>query len=225
MALIRLGPMVADARGSTNGVVYSRNRSGAYTRTRVTPINPNTPKQAAARARVAACQLAYRATLTPAERTSWDFLAATMAGLNKLGDSIRLTGQNHFIQVNSLRLAAAAALITLAPAPPAHTATPVLTITADAVLGIKITAAAPDLGAADYIFIRVAGPGSLTQLRWYGPWPRFSFQVGPLAPGLVVVPPADVLLGQRWFLQARIIDEIGRISVYDSHVLEIVAGV
>jgi len=221
MALIRFGPTISDARGSTNGVVYSRNRSGSYMRSRVTPVNPNTPKQADARARVAACQLAYRETLTPAERTSWDFLAASMAGLNKLGDNIRLTGHNHFIQVNSLRLAAAAALITTAPAPPSHTATPVLAITATTVIGINITQAVPDLGAGDYIFVRVSGPWSPTKTRCYGPWQRFTYKLGPVAGGMLIVAPAEVVLGQRWFLQARILDEIGRISVYDSHSLEI----
>jgi hypothetical protein len=36
---------VVDGRGKLNGTVFSRNRSGAIARVKVTPINPNTAAQ------------------------------------------------------------------------------------------------------------------------------------------------------------------------------------
>ena len=42
MAKIKMTAIVADMRNKLNGSVFSRNRGGAYIRTKVTPINPQT---------------------------------------------------------------------------------------------------------------------------------------------------------------------------------------
>ncbi|GAH76569.1 unnamed protein product [marine sediment metagenome] len=50
MALIKYGVGIADASGSAGGVVFARNKSGAYIRNRTKPVNPKSTRQEAARA-------------------------------------------------------------------------------------------------------------------------------------------------------------------------------
>lgn len=45
MAKIKFGMMMTDARGKLGGQVFSKNRSGSYVRTKVTPVNPQTTTQ------------------------------------------------------------------------------------------------------------------------------------------------------------------------------------
>ena len=42
---LKFGAIVTDGRGKIGGHVASKNRSGAYLRTKVTPSNPNTVAQ------------------------------------------------------------------------------------------------------------------------------------------------------------------------------------
>jgi hypothetical protein len=49
MAKINFGQTVNDARGKLGGTVFSKNKSGAYTRRKVTPANPRTVAQSRVR--------------------------------------------------------------------------------------------------------------------------------------------------------------------------------
>jgi len=50
---IKFGAIVVAGSGKIGGHVASKNRGGAYLRTKVTPTNPNSPAQAGARALLA----------------------------------------------------------------------------------------------------------------------------------------------------------------------------
>lgn len=54
MALVQFGGGILDARGSIGGQVFSKNRFGNYMRARITPVNPNSARQAVVRAIVQA---------------------------------------------------------------------------------------------------------------------------------------------------------------------------
>ena len=54
MAKIKFGMMMTDARGKLGGQVFSKNKGGAYVRTKVTPSNPQTIAQTTRRALFAA---------------------------------------------------------------------------------------------------------------------------------------------------------------------------
>lgn len=215
MALIRFGPIVSDARNSQGGTVFSRNRFGAYTRNRVTPVNPNTPEQSAARSRLTLCQGTYRADLTDAQRVGWKNLSANTTFPNALGDQVRLTSINLFIRTNTLRLAAGEAIIEDAPAAPAGTDVPVATAAADATAGVQITALDPDLAADEILACFAAGPFADTRNRFFGPWKFPVYQVGALGVGTIdIVPGANVDTGEIWFVQYRRVDALGRVSNY-----------
>lgn len=104
MALVQYGGGVLDARGSIGGQVHSRNRFGNYIRARTTPVNPQSSRQNAIRNAIQSLAQSWSTTLTQAERDAWEVYAAAITRQNKLGAQIKLTGFNHYIRSNSIRL-------------------------------------------------------------------------------------------------------------------------
>lgn len=87
--------MIVDGRGKLGGHVLSKNRSGAYARTKVTPVNPQTSFQLAARTLLTAYSQAW-AALTQAERNLWNGAVQAFARTNIFGDIVNPTGKNLF---------------------------------------------------------------------------------------------------------------------------------
>lgn len=105
----------SDVRGSMGGITYSRNRSGAYRRARVSPVNPNTARQQAARSRFTFLTARWSSVLTDAQRTAWNQYADAVPVLNRLGDSIKLSGFNMFIRSNTQQLQVIPTVIVAGP--------------------------------------------------------------------------------------------------------------
>lgn len=89
--------------GSIAGTVFARNRSGNYARARTKPVNPNTQRQIDIRTIIQDLSEEWHDTLSAAHRAAWDAYGAAVNMLNKLGETINLTGFNHFIRSNSVR--------------------------------------------------------------------------------------------------------------------------
>lgn len=89
-----------DGRGKLGGHVFTKTRSGATMRTKVTPVNPQSPAQAAARSRLGSQSQAWRG-LTEEQRIGWNDLAARSAKTNIFGDQYFPTGKNLFTGLNS----------------------------------------------------------------------------------------------------------------------------
>ena len=90
--------------GSTGGTTHSRNRFGAYERSRSVPVNPNTARQVGVRNVVRSLAIAWNNDLTQVQRDLWEVYAANTSWTNRLGQSVNLTGLNHFIRSNTPRL-------------------------------------------------------------------------------------------------------------------------
>lgn len=103
MALVVL-PEGQQRSGSIGGTVWSHNRSGVYIRNRSVPVNPNTSRQVAVRNAVRSIAIAWDLTLTQAQRDGWNVYAANVSWTNRLGQSINLTGLNHYIRSNTPRV-------------------------------------------------------------------------------------------------------------------------
>jgi len=99
MAIIKMGAVVTDIRNSLGGHVFSRGRSGAIMRTKVTPLNPQTTFQQASRAKLAAISTQWRG-LTEDQRIAWNNAVENFLGTNVFGDSVRPTGKNLFTGLN-----------------------------------------------------------------------------------------------------------------------------
>jgi len=115
MAIILVGGNIAEIRGSEGGTTYSRNRFGAYSRSRVKPVNPNTSGQVAARSRFNYLAAYWKDTLTAAQRAGWELYASNTAWKNRLGQDVYLTGLNHFCRSNSLVLQVGGTLVVTPP--------------------------------------------------------------------------------------------------------------
>ena len=223
MAVIKMGPMISDARGSVGGTVFSRNRSGAYARQRVTPTNPQSPAQMAARDRITQLQAHYRDTLTPAERTGWESLVALSTASNKLGDSITLTPQNAFIKVNALRLACGLTVIETAPIAPIAIDCPDLTLAVTVAAGITFTAISPVMIADDGLLIQVSPALNPTINYWKGPWANTVAKTGVQTPPVTVIATGTFAIGQRYHLRYRLVNADGKVSGFRTAVLDVAA--
>lgn len=88
-----------DGRGKINGHVASKNRSGAYARTKVTPTNPQTSFQLGARNLLTSLSQSWRALLQ-SERDAWDGAVADFAKTDIFGDLRNPTGKNLYARLN-----------------------------------------------------------------------------------------------------------------------------
>lgn len=131
MAKILFTAFLADARNKVAGTVFSKNRYGAYTRTKVTPVNPNTAAQAAVRGRLAARATAWRG-LTELQRQSWIDAAPSFPFTDIFGASKILSGQALYNKLNLQLAAAGQAAINTAPTPVAVPSLVSLDCSADA---------------------------------------------------------------------------------------------
>lgn len=104
MALIKFGGGVVQMSGSIAGNTFARNRYGNYVRARTKPTNPNTGRQQAIRGFMANLTTRWAQTLTAAQRTAWNLYGSNVNMLNKLGETIQLSGFNHYIRSNMWRL-------------------------------------------------------------------------------------------------------------------------
>ena len=100
MSKIKWGAIVVDGRGKLGGHVFTKTRSGATMRTKVTPVNPQSSAQASARSRLGGNSMAW-SSLTEAQRESWNSLASETGKTNVFGDQYFPTGKNLFTSVNN----------------------------------------------------------------------------------------------------------------------------
>lgn len=118
MATIKLANTIVAMAGKIAGTVYSRNKGGAYARTWVKPTNPKSSAQLAVRAILTALSQAWRG-LTAAQRAQWDAATANFKTKNRLGDSITLTGNGLYVQLNKNLSDINQSLISVPPVPTA----------------------------------------------------------------------------------------------------------
>lgn len=111
----QFGALVVAGSGKINGWVASRNRGGAYFRTKVTPINPSTSAQQNARGILGSLSTQW-SQLTEAERLSFNNAVADFAKTDIFGDIRNPSGINLFVKLNTNLINTNQAQITAAPA-------------------------------------------------------------------------------------------------------------
>jgi len=96
---VKFGALMVDGRGKIGGQVASRNRGGAYMRTKVTPLNPNTASQQAARTLLTSYSQGWR-NLTAAQRSAWNSAVSDFSRTDVFGDIKNPTGFNLYVRLN-----------------------------------------------------------------------------------------------------------------------------
>ena len=99
MAKIKFGMMMTDARGKLGGQVFSKNRGGAYVRTKVSPINPETSRQSAVRSQLTGFSQAFR-SLTSTQINAWNSAVSNFTSTDVFGDVKKPSGINLYTKLN-----------------------------------------------------------------------------------------------------------------------------
>lgn len=115
MGLVKFGAGVSQISGKVGGMIYSKNKGGSYVRNFKAPTNPNTTRQADVRSVFSDLASLWMNTLTQAQRDAWNLFAENTPVLNRLGETIYLTGLNHYIRSNSLILQAGGTRVDAGP--------------------------------------------------------------------------------------------------------------
>ena len=115
---MKFGALVTDGRGKIGGHVASKNRYGAYLRTKVTPTNPGSTAQVTVRNRLSALSTAWRA-LTPAQRAAWNAAVGDYSRTDIFGDIRNPSGFNLHQRLNNNLVNIGKSAITSPPLPEA----------------------------------------------------------------------------------------------------------
>lgn len=220
MALVKFGAGVVQMSGSIAGTTFARNASGNYARSRTTPVNTSTPLQEKIRAVVAYLTDRWLETVTTAERAAWGDYGSAVTMKNRLSDSIKLSGFNHYLRSNSARLYAGKSVIDAAPAifslPEQD---PTLAFTASAATqNMSIVFANTHTwatAAGGFLFIRMSRPQSPTRNFFRSPLLYAGAIVGdatpPTSPQTMAVT-TPIAVGQKLWIKARASLVDGRLS-------------
>lgn len=185
MSKIKWGAIVVDGRGKLGGHVFTKTRSGATMRTKVTPVNPQTPAQAAARSRLGSQSQAWRG-LTEEQRIGWNDLAARTAKTNIFGDQYFPTGKNLFTGLNSNLLLITQPALTSAPElveMPVITEMAPTVILGDAEIALNIATVGDPLGAA--LVVEATAPMSVGRFNFDGSYRIIAPTAAAGAPGAI----------------------------------------
>lgn len=112
----KFGSIIVAGSGKIGGHVAAKNRSGAYIRTKVTPVNPNSSAQAAVRSRLVNFSQAWRG-LIPAQRAAWNGAVSDYKKTNIFGDLVNPSGFNLYQRLNNNIAQIGGVAITVPPLP------------------------------------------------------------------------------------------------------------
>lgn len=112
---IKFGALVVDGRGKIGGHVASKNASGAYLRTKVTPTNPSSSFQTAARQLFANISSGW-SSLTQVARDGWNAAVPDWSRTDVFGDLKNPTGKALFQRLNNQAQSAGYPAVTSVPA-------------------------------------------------------------------------------------------------------------
>ena len=112
---LKFGAIVTDGRGKIGGHVASKNRSGAYLRTKVTPSNPNTVAQVQARSILSSLSQGW-SQLTDSQRKGWNDAVKEWGTTDIFGDIKNPSGINLYVKLNSNLLNVGQAILADVPA-------------------------------------------------------------------------------------------------------------
>jgi hypothetical protein len=111
---IKFGAIVVDGRNKIGGHVMSKNRAGAYMRTKVTPVNPRSIDQENTRNRLSTVSSSW-ASIGLAAITAWNSAVSAWSKTDIFGDIKHPSGFNLFQKLNNNILRVGGTLITTPP--------------------------------------------------------------------------------------------------------------
>ena len=207
MAKLVYGPIVSDARNKIGGVVFSRSRSGPYSRSKVSPTQPRTSYQSTVRANFTSLAKLWGDTTMDANRAGWISLAARYPVKDAFGNSRTLTGLQMFVRCNGALLAIAESVILPAPANLIAGTPGAVILTAIAPNANLTLEVAVNPGADEVPVIYAAAPASAGRSRSGAGCRQIKFFAAATAGPYLFMDEYDTKFGP-WTVGARIFAEI-----------------
>lgn len=221
MARINFGLSIASASGKVGGNVFSRNRYGAYMRTKSNPVNPNTPAQAASRQAFRDLSNRFSAILDDAQRGQWDTYAKAVPVRTAKGNFETITANAMYVRCNAARVAAGLAIVDdgpstlLLPAPCTIGATSMVASTNTLSVGFTNTEA-PFAAAEGGLLVYACQPVQATRNFIGAPYRFVMVAEGssspPTSPKTSTTYPFTLQAGQKIRLKFRVALADGRLS-------------
>jgi len=204
MAKILISGLPSDARGKIGGFVFSRNASGTYIRTKVSPVQPRTPAQLAVREAVTWCAQYWRDVMTPAMRLAWEMYAKTTPLPDVFGKRLPRKGLAMFLRYNSFLRRCGITPVTTAPPIGGECGMPFGPLTGTDAGGVKLTTLVPTLASGDLVAVSLcSAPMSQARNYYSGPWQyKFNLTSATVYP-IEIVAASLTSIGQRWFVKLR----------------------
>ena len=153
----KFGSIIVAGSGKIGGHVASKNKSGSYLRTKVTPSNPQTSSQLAVRGDFTTVSKAWEG-LTDNQRNGWTASVGSFKKTNIFGDSVTPSGFNLFVKINQNLLNIGEPIISDAPQATSPAAIESLTATAVSGTGVVTLTFAPAIGADDKVVVMATAP-------------------------------------------------------------------
>lgn len=113
---VKFGAIIVAGSGKIGGHVAARNRAGAYMRTKVTPVNPQSTSQAGVRNRLTSLSQGWKA-LTAAQRAAWNSAVGDFSKTDIFGDIKNPSGFNLYQRLNNNLLCVGESAIDVPPVP------------------------------------------------------------------------------------------------------------
>lgn len=159
MAKIKFGMMMTDARGKLGGQVFSKNRGGAYVRTKSTPTNPNSLSQADVRSIFGSISAGWSG-LTAQQRATWNEAVDDFKQTDVFGDLKTPSGKALYQRLNQNLLLSGQSILNVAPG--------LEDAPINATDGVEIDKAAKEIALANLpsvagVYVVIRASGSVTQ--------------------------------------------------------------
>lgn len=219
MAKVKFTAVVADMRNKLNGSVFARNRGGAYVRTKVTPLNPQSVAQVAARNLLTGLAQGFRSLSQP-QITAWNEAVSQWQTTDIFGDLVSPTGLALYVRLNANITNAGGTPISSPPAPVGADSLTTLELTATVtgdVFDIDFTPAAVPANHTMYIeSTTMLSPGinnANSRFRFIGtagaaatsPFDAYGFQSAKFG---------SLVAGQKAYVRCKFINKItGEVSL------------
>jgi len=221
MALVKYGGGIVQMSGSLAGNTFARNRSGNYVRARTKPVNPSTTNQVLVRAIMQTLTARWSQTLTAGQRTAWNLYASSVTMTNKLGESINLSGFNHYIRSNHWFARMGRTLVDDGPVifelPETDPTMSIAGSEVTQIVTMTFDDALPWCSEDDAMLVILQGDPQNPQINFFdGPWRGRSAKVG--ASGVPVTSPQEyasitvISELQRFWSKFRVLRADGRLS-------------
>ena len=157
---VKFGAIVVDGRNKIGGHVMSKNRAGAYMRTKVTPVNPRSVDQQAVRSRLSSISSTW-ADSSALLVLAWNAAVSGWSKTDIFGDIKHPSGFNLYQKLNNNSLRVGGAGVENPPAKVFVSDLGVLTVGTVTASAIPLTFTLQTLGANEKLEILATPPVSI----------------------------------------------------------------